>query len=102
NVYYFMGRYSETESLFLEAIKIQRSKEINSINLAVALNNLAFFYKNRERYKEAESLYLEAIELRIKKQGASHPHIAVSLSQLGTLYRKTKRLEDAEKVILQA
>jgi CHAT domain-containing protein len=63
NNYGSIGRYSEAEELFIEAVEIYR--EINLTEpwmISKCLNNFGNFYLSVGRYDEAESLYREAID----------------------------------------
>ncbi|EGK88159.1 tetratricopeptide repeat protein [Microcoleus vaginatus] len=63
-LYYFQGRYSEAEPLYLQALEIgRRSLPEDHPSLATHLNNLAELYRSQSRYSEAEPLYLQAVEI---------------------------------------
>jgi len=76
NLYRDQGRYSEAESLFVQALEI--TKKVygqQHPSVAESLNSLALLYKNQGRYCQAEALYVQALEIRKKllASGKNHP-----------------------------
>ena len=71
NLYHRQGRYSEAESLYLEAAELRRRLDYSDHrlvyggqqhpSLATSFNNLALLYQTQGRYAEAEDLYQQAL-----------------------------------------
>src|SRR4028119_173953 len=102
-LYYFQGRYSEAEPLYLQAVEIdRRSLPEDHPSLATHLNNLAGLYKSQGRYSEAEPLYLQAVEIDRRSLPEDHPRLATHLNNLAGLYESQGRYSEAEPLFLQA
>jgi tetratricopeptide (TPR) repeat protein len=102
-LYYFQGRYSEAEPLYLQVLEIGRqSLPEDHPSLATSLNNLAELYRSIGRYSEAELLYLHALEIDSRSLRGDHPSLAIQLNNLATLYQFQGRYSEAEPLYLQA
>jgi tetratricopeptide (TPR) repeat protein len=103
-LYYFQGRYTDTEPLYLQALDLYKRLLVGESHpdVALSLNNLAELYRSQGRYTEAEPLYLQALDLIKRLLGESHPNVASSLNNLAELYRAQGRYTDAESLFLQA
>ena len=102
-VYYDLGRYETTESLYLKALEMRKELlEEEHCDIANSLNNLAVLYKKQGRYEEAEPLHLKALEIRKKLLGEEHLDTASSLHNLATLQDDQERYEEAETLYLKA
>jgi tetratricopeptide (TPR) repeat protein len=102
-LYYFQGRYSEAEPLYLQALEIgRRSLPEDHPSLATQLNNLAALYESQGRYSEAEPLYLQALEIQRRALREDHPFLATHLNNLARLYQSQGRYSEAEPLFLQA
>jgi len=102
-LYYFQGRYSEAEPLYLQALEIgRRSLPEDHPGLATHLNNLAALYESKGRYSEAEPLYLQALEIQRRALREDHPFLATYLNNLARLYESQGRYSEAEPLFLQA
>ena len=101
-LYYFQGRYSEAEPLYLQAVEIdRRSLPEDHPSLATHLNNLAELYRSQGRYSEAEPLYLQAVEIDRRSLPEDHPGLAININNLATLYQFQGRYSEAESLYLQ-
>ncbi len=78
----------------VKAMEVAKGPE--SIDVAIALNSLAAFYKAQGRYQEAEPLYKRALAIREKVLGPEHPDTAVALNNLGLLYAALGPYGEAE------
>jgi len=102
-LYSSQGRYSEAESLYLQALKIdQRLFGADHPSLATDFNNLAGLYESQGRYSEAEPLYLQAVEIDWRSLPEDHPSLAIDLNNLAGLYRSQGRYSEAEPLYLEA
>ncbi|MBD2598067.1 tetratricopeptide repeat protein [Nostoc spongiaeforme FACHB-130] len=102
-LYRSQGRYSEAETLFLQALLLKRKllgEEQPSI--ASSLNNLASLYESQGKYSEAEPLYRQALEMRQRLLGKEHPDVAQSLNNLALLYTTQGRYNESEPLHRQA
>jgi tetratricopeptide (TPR) repeat protein len=96
-LYYFQGRYGETEPLFKRALAIyEKALGPEHPQVAESLNNLAVLYYGQGRYGEAEPLYKRALAIYEKALGPEHPHVATSLNNLAGLYYFQGRYGEAE------
>ncbi|MHC5737766.1 tetratricopeptide repeat protein [Nostoc sp.] len=85
-LYDFQGRYSEAESLYIQALALYRKllgEEHPSV--ATSLNNLAYFYRDQGRNNEAEALYIQALEILERRLGVNHPHTITCRENLARL-----------------
>jgi len=97
-LYKFMGRYAEAESLYKEALKvIESTLGRDHPDYGKYLNNLAELYISMGRYSEAESLFTEALQVIQSALGKSQ-----SLSSLAVVYSSMGRYEEAELLINEA
>ncbi|MCT7996488.1 CHAT domain-containing protein, partial [Laspinema olomoucense] len=102
-LYRQMGRLSDAEPLFRQAMEIRRVQlGENHPDYATSLNNLAGLYRQMGRLSDAEPLYLQAMEIRRVQLGENHPSYATSLNNLASLYNAIGRFRDAEPLYRQA
>ncbi|MCC5643872.1 tetratricopeptide repeat protein [Nostoc sp. CHAB 5824] len=102
-LYYFQGRYSEAEPLYIQALALRRQLLGESHpDVAQSLNNLAYLYYFQGRYSEAESLFTQALALRRQLLGDEHPDVATSLNNLALLYHCQGKYTEAEPLYIQA
>ena len=101
--YRFLGRHSEAEPLYRQAIEIDKATvgEMHS-DYASGLGSLAELLRDLSRYKEAEPLYRQAIEIDKTTIGETHPKYAIDLNNLAILLKSTGRYEEAEPLFRQA
>ena len=103
-------RFSESESMYLEVLKIRRrlaenDPDTHEPGLAMTLNNLALLYSNTQRFTQSEPLQLEALEIqrRLAKSDpqAYEPDLAMTLNNLAVLYSNTQRISESMKLHLE-
>lgn len=97
------GLYSESESLYLRAIRIKRRLlQTSHPDLGQGLNNLALLYRTQKRLADAEPLQEEALQILEKGLGPEHRDVASCLTNLGVLYWSQGKYEQAEQALLRA
>ncbi len=91
------GKYAEAIPLAQKRLALlEASLGAEHPDVATALNNLAYIYKNQGRLADAEPLYTRSIGILEKTLGAEHPHVATNLNNLAELYRSQSRYAEAE------
>jgi len=83
-----LGRYSESEALYMEAISLDSTN-------ASAWNNLGNMYRKTRRYAEAEQILKKAISL-------DSTDATLRWANLGNVYRETRRYAEAEAAFKNA
>jgi tetratricopeptide (TPR) repeat protein len=103
HLYQFQRRYSEAESLYLQALELRKHLLGDEhLDVASSLNFLASLYKFQRRYSEAEPLLLQALELRKRLLGEEHPDVAHIFNNLALVYKLQGHYNEAESLYLQA
>ena len=111
NLYNDMGKFSETEKAFTEALKIRRTlaeqdPDTYAPDVAMILNNIGTLYWDTHKFLKAETVYTEALqkyrELAKENPDAYTTHVATTLNNLGNLYWNTGRFDEAETVYTEA
>lgn len=96
------GKFSESEALYKEAIRIAQSQK-DDLWIKIHKQNLAHLYEETKRFGEAETLYKEALQLE-HKAGCSC--LLMGAQPLAKLYLSQKRFDDAnalcDEVLLEA
>ncbi len=94
---YQQGQYDEAIPL-AERILAIREKDLGPEHpdTALALNNLAVFYKTMGAYEKAEPLYRRSLAIREKVMGPEHPDTAAVLNNLAGLYSTMGAYDKAE------
>ncbi|MTJ47137.1 tetratricopeptide repeat protein [Dolichospermum sp. UHCC 0259] len=102
-LYYYQGRYSEAEPLYLQSLEI-RKHQLGADHPAVAqsLNNLAVLYKAQGCYSKAEPLYLQSSEIWKHQLGTDNLSVALSFNNLAELYKAQRNYSKAEPLYLQS
>jgi tetratricopeptide (TPR) repeat protein len=86
-MYTVLGRHTEAEPLFREAVSIQERAGGPDDPLLLGLKmNLARLYHDVRRLSEAEALYLDLIERSRRVRGPEHPETILAVANLGSLY----------------
>ena len=96
---YCIKKYSECDSLYLEALKIR--KEIlgaNHPSCATTLNNLAGLYEEKGDFINAEKMNLRAIKIYESVYGINHPLYRNALNNLAAFYWKQNDFIKSEVV----
>ena len=65
------------------------------VDIALALNNLAYLYERKGAFAQATPLFEEAAEIIETISGINNPQTAVAFSNLANNYRRGKRFSDA-------
>lgn len=100
-IYYWIKKYSECDSLFLEALKIKDNLLGNKHpSYATTLNNLAGYYEEIGNFNNAEKMYLEAKKIYEESYGLNHPLYFTAISNLSGLYWKKSDLNKGEPLFL--
>lgn len=91
-----LGAYREAESLYRQAIEINR-KELGELHPSydIELNNLATLLQETERYEEAEYIFEKAIAIKSKALGEDNPAVAFNLINLAGMLTNTGRYDRA-------
>ena len=77
-IYDNIGRYSDAEPLYDQALSIcRRVLRADHPNTAGSLNNLAGLYRAQGRYAEAAPMLKEAVEIMDRVLGAEHPNTKI-------------------------
>lgn len=102
--FFVNAQNKENDAVFLESqiIESQKSGNINNVDYANLLNNLAMLYCNEGKYNEAEPLYIKALEIKKKKLGNKHPDFAGTLNNLAFSYLYQNKYQKAEPLFLEA
>jgi serine/threonine-protein kinase len=98
-----LGRIDETESLYREALAINRALHgPESEHVATDLSNLAVFLTDAGRLEDAESLHRDALAIRRKVREGDHTGTATSLANLGHVLTLRGKLDEAETALNEA
>jgi tetratricopeptide (TPR) repeat protein len=97
------GRYGEAETLYRQALEIDRATiGEGHPDYAIDLNNLAGVVEDQGRYAEAETLYRQALEIDRATLGEGHPDYAIDLNNLAGVVEDQGRIEEAEGLYRQS
>lgn len=98
-----LGRYSESESLFRQALEILRSTfEEGHPDIANVLANLAAVYTNTSQFTEAEFFFRKSLNAKRMALSIDNNDIAATLHDLAELLRNTGGYEEAESLAREA
>ena len=89
-----MGRRTEAEPLFRQALTIRRN--------APSLNNLARLLLAGDRLDEAETLCREALRIDEQQYGPDHPEVAPDINTLALVLKEKNKLSEAEQLFRRA
>ena len=97
------GRYSEAETLLLEALEIAKSSVGHDHHqMGGILNNLTVAQEHVGRKEDFEKNYLNALSILEGSRGPEHPDMAPALSNLAYLYFRRRQFGKAEALIRRA
>src|ERR1700683_4360274 len=106
---YKAGRFAEAIPLAQEVLAIaEKERGPDHPEVAIALRNLAFLYKEQGRSAEAEPLLKRALTIYENALGRDHPDFTLSLNvvtafdDLALLYKQQGRYAEAEPVYKRA
>jgi serine/threonine protein kinase/tetratricopeptide (TPR) repeat protein len=94
------GRLDEAETMFGEAMAIQR--RLGREDVSTTLNNLSLTLMDRGRHAEAETVLREALTLHRKFDGNDHADTATTLGNLAGLLEEQGKLDEAEPLLREA
>ncbi|WP_066383715.1 MULTISPECIES: tetratricopeptide repeat protein [unclassified Anabaena] len=101
-LYWYQGRYSQAEPLYIQALALRRKLlGEEHPDVALSLNGLAELYRKQKLYNKAEPLYQKALEICRKMPGVEYPALAHVLNNLALLYCCQGRYQEAESLYLQ-
>ncbi len=66
------------------------------------IDNLAFYYTNKNMYDDAETLLVKVIKINKNIYGDKHISYATSLNNLAFLYQKQRRYLDVEPLLIES
>jgi tetratricopeptide (TPR) repeat protein len=102
-LYRILGRYTEAEPAFREALAIREQiLAPDSEELADTLSGFGLLLSDQGKYLEAEPLERRALSIREKTLGPEHSDVARSLNNLGRLNWFLCRYDDAETLFRRA
>jgi len=102
-LYFDSGELDKAESLFLEALDINRRVLGDEhLHVAHALNNLGVLYSEMNRLDEAEKMQAEAYEIYRSCVGALNRHTATSLNNRGSILVDRGRYNEAGPLLAEA
>jgi serine/threonine-protein kinase len=89
-------RLEEAETVYRQALAINRRIGEDTLALSVSMNNLAELYRRMENFPAAESLHRENLALARRIYGEPHPNVAASMNNLALTLIAQEKLEEAE------
>ncbi len=102
-LYQIFGQYDRAEELLRQLLTDEEQTHgLESPEVAVALNNIAFFRQNTSRMAEAEPLMRRALDIDTQSFGDQHPIVAHDLNDLAQVLQATNRLGEAEPLMRRA
>jgi tetratricopeptide (TPR) repeat protein len=81
------------------SIALFRATRADSVDLAIAIDNMAGLCVDLDRLKEAEEAYQEALTIKERHLGRNDAVVAITLSNLTELYLKRKDFDKAEQLL---
>lgn len=104
-VYVCLGRHTEAEPLFLQALRVFEEKQAPESNTGLALNGLGLVYNARGLYTQAIPLFERALEIFERVHGPEFcdcatvlRNMAFSLHKSGDERRAKEALEGARRI----
>ncbi|MBE0656046.1 MAG: tetratricopeptide repeat protein, partial [Bryobacteraceae bacterium] len=103
NVYFYAGRYKESEALNRTVLELnRRTFGSGHPKVAEALINLGAIQQDLGHYGEAEKLHRQALEINRNFYGENHFRTASNLTMVARALVFQKRLEEASALLRQA
>jgi tetratricopeptide (TPR) repeat protein len=100
---YAEGRYGQATELAERALALaEHLHGPDSIEINIAVTELARLYRLQARFREAELLYSRSVQIVEKALGPHHPGVGIALNNLALLYLDQGRPARAEPLLLQA
>ena len=95
------GNYTQILPLTLEMVSVAKNGlGAESIEHAVALNDLGGVYRHLGRYAEAQSAFGQSLDILARVVGTTNPNYATALNNMAGLLRLMKQYEQSEKQFL--
>lgn len=89
--------------LLQRVIEIRAEKSgKNSIEYAMSLTDIGFYYRNKGHYHRADSLFMEAKAILEIVHGPQHPLYGQQLNFLASLYKETDRYIESEALYIKS
>jgi serine/threonine-protein kinase len=103
NVYFYQGKYDQSEKLNQQALAIDQ-RLLGNANPAVAqeLNNLGAIAMNRGQYPASEAYYRRAVAITQAWYGNDHPETAANLTALAQPLTMEKKEAEAQSLLERA
>lgn len=103
-LYYFEGRYKDSEPFFLKSLDLDRKiLGEKSIEVVSTLDILGRLNRHLTRYSKAEQYQLQALDVRAGVAGDDEPNRNTLLHNLARVYAASgRRASDAEDIYLSA
>jgi eukaryotic-like serine/threonine-protein kinase len=93
------GRFARAETLYREALKIDRSpRGGDQLRVAEDLDNLGMVLEEAGHLRRADSAYQEALALRSRVLDPDHPRMITSLHHVAALREKQGEYVEAERI----
>jgi serine/threonine protein kinase/tetratricopeptide (TPR) repeat protein len=103
NVYSSLGLYDASEEQLVAALEIKRQTLGEShIEVAEAMDDLAFHRRLMGKYDEAEAIYRQTVEVYRETYGDDHAEVAHTLLALATTLHAKGEYDQAEPLYIQA
>ena len=93
---HILGRYKQARIWLERAVVLFAQQMPDSLNWAVAANNLGVLYKDSADYAKVEPLYLRALDIYEKTLGTDNSYVATELNNLSSLYKAQGQYSKAE------
>lgn len=102
DLYKQQGKIDQAVAVNKRIIGIWEKNAPDSVQLGMALDAFAGFYRNLKQYEESEEPEKRALAILEKKCGAESAQVAACLSNLGTTYKSQNKFDEAEAVLKRA
>ncbi len=93
------GNYTKILPLTIEMVSVaQNGFGAESIEYAVALNDLGGVYRHLGRYTEAQNAFQQSLDILARVVGVTNPNYATALNNMAGLLRLMKQYDQSEKL----
>jgi tetratricopeptide (TPR) repeat protein len=98
--YLEQGRCQEAEKLFILALDLAKKSTAtqNAAEIERNLEELAWFYCNRNKFVEAEPIVKRLVEIRARHRHAEDSLLVRAIDQLANIYEHTDKAAQAESI----
>ncbi|WP_434777960.1 tetratricopeptide repeat protein [Neisseria sp. Ec49-e6-T10] len=95
------GNYTKILPLTMQMVSVAKNSfGVQSIEHAVALNDLGGVYRHLGQYFEAQNVFQKALDILESIVGINNPNYATTLNNMAGLLRLMKQYEQSEKLFL--